>query len=291
MILTINDDCTIMTLVSEEAIISDIIAPETTDCCITLELGTNCCEPTSSIIIPSLYNFSYAVTACATNTALDPDGIDLTINITGIDPECVSLFTYPSTNSVGVTTEDDPSDLSFVYSFNQLPPSGDIEFEIGITTCEDLTYIITFTINALAGCGGLVFGALVPTFPDFPTGASITGANTMELTPEIFGFTGSTFPDGLYYVGLTQNTTTENISESDTLFVDCETTCRVIDVLANDLCSEIYLLLEALKYSFNCDTITYEQQCDLWFVIAKELGYFIDTPCSEPITSCGTCNK
>lgn len=290
MILTTNNDCTIITLTSEEGIINDIIAPEITDCCVTLELGANCCEPTTSISLPLLYNFSYDVTSCTVDTQVNPSVISMTIAIAGIDPECVSLLTYPETYNI-VTTDDDPADLSFVYSFSSLPISGDIEFEVGITTCNDLTYILTFTINATGGCGGLVQGALVTTYPlDIP-GVTITGLNTMDITPEALGLTSTSFPDGVYYVGLTQNNTTEILSESDTILVNCETTCRIIDVLANDLCSDIYLLWDALQYSFNCDTITYEQQCDLWFAIGKQLGYFLDTPCITPSTSCGTCNK
>lgn len=293
MTITINDDCSIMTVVSEEGIISDIVSPESTDCCITLELGTNCCTPTLSTSLPMLYDFDYEVTACEINEDLDPEGFTLTISITGIDADCVSSFSYPSTNSTTITTETNPTDLIFTYAFNAFLPNGDINFEVNIITCGGLTYLLQFTINALAGCGGLVLGALVPTYPlpSVPAGVTIVGINTFEILPEAFGISGSTFPDGIYYVGLTENTTTTTISESDTIFVDCQTTCRVIDVLANDLCSDIYLLLDALKYSFNCDTITYEQQCDLWFVIAKQLGYFINTPCSEPKTSCGTCNK
>jgi hypothetical protein len=294
MILSVNNDCTVITVTSEEGIIADITAPETTDCCTVLELGTNCCTPTIEIPIFHLYTLNYNVTGCGVNTSLDPDGYYLDITLTGIDAGCVSSLTYPSTNSDSTTTETNPTDLTFRYNFNQIGPSGDLDFEVSFTTCNELEYSLEFTVsigNLSDVCNTISEGSPTVTFPDSPVGVSIINSTTMELLPEAFGFTSDTFPDGIYYVGLTQTNTTGNISESDTIFVDCNTTCRIIDVLANDLCSDIYLLWNALQYSFDCDTITYEQQCDLWFVIGKQLGYFVNTPCTEPKTSCGTCNK
>lgn len=288
MILTINSDCTTMTLTSEEGIINDIVSPAITDCCITLELGTNCCEPTITIPIASLYDFDYSVTNCVPNTALDPDGFTLSITISGISPTCISSFTYPGTNNQTVVTETNPTDLSFTYAYNQYPPSGDIDMEVTLTTCNGLIYTLEFTINALAGCGGLVENPISITYPTFPSGATITGLDELSMTPEFFGLSGSTFPDGVYYVGLVQTTTTDIITEDDSLFVNCGTTCRVIDYISQNLCSDVYVIFDALRLSDNCDVTTYQSKCDLWYYVGKELGYFTDTPCAD-VSTCKFC--
>ncbi len=290
MTLTINDDCTILTMVSEEGIVSDIISPESTDCCIILEVGTNCCTPTISTSLPMLYDFDYDVTACSVNTVLNPDQFTLSIEILGIEPSCVSVFTYKEAQMINAVTESNPTDLIFTHISNSYSPSGDFEFTVDITTCGGLIYNLEFTINISGGCGSLVLGTLVAIYPipSVPAGVTIVGANTIEITPEAFGISGSVFPDGIYYVGLTETTTTDIITEDDSIFVNCGTTCRIIDFISQNLCSDVYVIFDALRLSDNCDVTTYQSKCDLWYYVGKELGYFTDTPCAE-ISTCKFC--
>ena len=293
MIITANATCDLLTVVSENGYIDDIVTADGNSCCHVLELGNNCCDPTLLLPIRSLYNLDYGVLGCGAATVEGIPGFFFDISILGLNFNCFESITYPDTNNIGTVTDTNPISAAFRFEFNQLPVGNIMPFQVSITTCTGLTYILDFTItigDPADPCGTAVLDPVAVTYPPLPTGVTINVSNEFEITPLALGFTSPTFPDGIFFAGLSQTDILGDVvAESNSLFVNCETTCRVIDVLANNTCSNIYLLFDALRYADNCTTISYQQKCDMWYVIGKELGYFINTPCEET-TDCG-CNK
>jgi hypothetical protein len=298
MILETNTTCDIITVTSENGYIDDIVAATGNECCHVLELGNNCCRPNLLLPIRSLYNFNIGVLGCfSPNNDLDPPGTDVSLGVQGINFNCIQTLIHPGINNEGTITTNNPISSIFTFTYNEIPVSGVFDLQVTVITCDGLEYVIDFTYDPtdiFEPCG--VITSVNTTYPELPTGVNIVpsvgpspSANVIELDPSVFGMT-DVFTDGIYYVGISQTDINSMVAaEDNSTFVNCQTTCRVIDYLSNNLCSNIYLLFDALRYSDNCDTITYEQKCDMWYVIGKELGYFTNSPCAET-TNCG-CNK
>jgi hypothetical protein len=286
MILSTNTTCDLITVTSENGYIADIVTADGTKCCHVLELGTNCCEPTLILPIRSLYDLSYNIRDCSD---IGGGNYRFNIDILNIDVGCVQSYTYPDTNNVGTVTVENPLDLTFRYDFIA---TGDQSLQVSLTTCTGLTYVLDFTIfiaNLADVCATVTLGIPVITYPDLPTGVTINGSNQIELDPTALGLS-TVFTDGIYFAGLSQtNTSGITTAESDSIFINCNTTCNVINAIAQDNCSNLYLLLDGLIYADDCDTVSYQDKCDIWFVIAKKLGYFKNNPCGT-ISDCG-CNK
>jgi len=282
MILAINNDCTQLTVTPETAYLTNIQSGLSSACCTYLEITPNCCTPIK-LCLRSLYTLDYSVTGCG--TADGYDYFDLTFS--GIDLSCITEVEYTDFTTSSTITETPPTDLVFRLSFTRGTTS--LPFTFLFRTCDDscLEYqvdgIITIS-NTSDHCNNFSDSGPSTTRPDLPTGVTVSGSDFL-VDPEAIGQSG-TFSDGVYCVSLVQN----NIPESDSIFVDCNVECKVVNKVVEDPCSNIYALYKALQFADNCGTLTCQQKCDLWYYIGSELDYFDNNPCEEDTSDCG-CNS
>lgn len=286
MTIAVNADCTQITLTpADPSYITNIQTGVSSTCCTYLEIGTNCCD-TTNLCLRSNYSLDYSVSQCGTEVINSVTYNYFDITLTGIDVACVQELEYTSfINSVN-TVETNPSDLTVrLYYTTQTS----LAFEILIKTCTDscLEYKVEglLTISDIGDpCNNYSDSGPAVTIPTLPTGVSISGTDLI-IIPSAFGYSTTAFPAGVYTFSLVQN----NVPDGDSVFVNCDVLCKVTDYIADDLCSNLYALYNALVYADSCDTITYEQKCSLWEYIGKELDYFETSPCGET-SDCG-CNS
>lgn len=286
MTLTVNDDCSQITLIPDTAYITNIESGLSTACCTYIAYNVNCCGETN-LCLRSNYTIDYGISGCGTELVdgVSYDYFDLTF--TGIDVSCLETVIYTDFKTGSTQTETNPTDLTFRLHFTRgallLP------FSFTFQTCDTdcLQYITTGSIsisNINDHCNNNSDTGPTTTIPGLPTGVTINAGNVL-ITPDAFGQTGSTFNPGVYCLSLVQN----GIPESDSIFIDCGVECLLVDKLAEDQCSNLYALFKALKFADECSTVTCEQMCALWEYIGKELNYFENNPCDDETSDCG-CN-
>jgi hypothetical protein len=286
MILSINDDCTQLTITPETDYLTNIQSGDSSACCTYLEITPNCCTP-FQLCLRSNYFLDYSVSGCGTEVVdtITYDYFDITI--TGIDSSCVQELEYTSFINANNTLEVNPTDLTIrlYYSGITLLP-----FEIFIRTCDPtcLEYQIDGSITIIDPadpCFNFADSGPTITIPDLPTGVTIVGSDIL-VTPEAVDQNTTSFQAGIYCVSLVQ----DNIPESNSIFIDCGVECKVVDEVIEDPCSNLYGLFKALQFSDTCSTLTCQQKCDLWYYIGSELDYFDNNPCEEGTSDCG-CNS
>ena len=282
MILSMNADCTQLTVTPETSYLTNIQSGLSSACCTYLEITPNCCTPVQ-LCLRSLYTLDYTVTGCGTDGGYDY--FDLTF--TGVDLSCLTSVEYTDFTTSSTIVETPPTDLVFRLSFTRGLTT--LPFTFLFRTCEDscLEYqvdgLITIS-NTTDHCNNYADSGPTTTYPTLPSGVSINGSDFL-IDPEAIGQT-NTFSDGVYCVSLVQN----NIPESNSIFVDCNVECKVVDAVIKDPCSNIYALYKALQFADTCGTLTCQQKCDLWYYIGSELDYFDNNPCEEDTSDCG-CNS
>lgn len=296
-------------------------------CCHELEVGTNCCGLTT-IPIPTYFPLQLQEIDTTTPDYNGTLYVRASYTLEGIDASCIKKIkftktvktTYASNNTVeyndvnlltAVPSEslsqnvyDDPVlivdftntntsgtlvlDSYFLGTFVTANPTFTITVEI--TLCNDLVYKIeqplTATIpNNLTG-SNFTYDPPVVTYPEMPQGITLDSINNkLLLDPVVFGQDSNVLHSGIYYVALKQN----GIADSDSIFVDCDVHCKVVDYISKNRDSNLFMMYEALKYADTCETLTYEQKCDIWRVLAKPLNYFIYDLCVDSPNDCG-CN-
>jgi hypothetical protein len=287
MILSINDDCTQLTITPETDYLTNIENGVSTACCTYLEITPNCCTPIP-LCLRSNYVFDYSVVGCGTELvdAVSYDYFD--IFFSGIDVSCVTQAEYTSFITVENTVETNPTDLTFRLYFSRGTTT--LPFTFLLRTCED--FCLEYQIDGLITitdvndhCNNFSDSGPTVTIPELPTGVTIDGANILVDTGAV-GQAGTQFQSGVYCVSLVQN----NIPESNSIFIDCGVECKVVDKVVEDPCSNLYALFKALQFADTCATLTCQQKCDLWYYIGSELDYFDNNPCEEDTSDCG-CNS
>jgi len=287
LIITVQEDCEYITLTADpEEIFSDIQDSPTSACCYQLTLGLNCCGNTV-LPIRSLYTFGYSITDCGTELIEDILKSYVDITFTGVNASCVSNITYTQQESPFRTLSfDSPTDMTFR---SYIAGPGVKNYDVVITTTCGLEYLLEFTITVVTICS-TTQSALTVTYPELPAGVEITGVGlNMILYPEAFGLTGDTLPAGIYFISISDN----NVSLSDSVFIDCGVLCKVIDYISRHCTSNLYIVFEALQMSQDCETITYAQKCSMWNYLGRRLGYFTTTPCvvTSNCKPCVNCKK
>jgi hypothetical protein len=290
MILTSAQDCTLITVESEQNIIGNIVTADGTFCCQALEIGSKCCSTNTILPIRSLYSFNAQIAGCGQEVVDNITYEYFDITIRGLDVSCVTSVTTQAINS-DLETYTDLSDLTFRYRFNESPINATFNLTYDITTCNGLVYTFEVQLIFTPGdlCNTLTVDFQNTIYPDLPNGVTINNLNQIELSPEVVGMT-DVFQDGVYFIGLTETDTATNSinNESETIFLDCFTTCKVVEYLTHNPHSNVGIYLDALKYSNDCDTVTYEKLCNLWTILGKTLGYFKVIPCEEELNN--NCN-
>ena len=259
LIITVQEDCEYITLTADpEEIFSDIQDTPAGACCYELTLGINCCEPKLVLPIRGLYNFGYSITDCGTELVEDVNKSYIDLTFTGIEAECVTNVTYTrqeSPLSIPLTF-DDPDDMTFR---SYIAGPGVKNYEVSITTTCGLVYVLEFTITVVTICD-TTESALTVTYPELPEGVEITGVGlNMILYPAAFGLTGDVLPAGIYFISIAE----DNVSLSDSVFVDCGVLCKIIEYISRHCTSNLYMVYEALQMSFDCETLTYAQKCSM----------------------------
>lgn len=292
--VNLNEDCNEIRLslpdypasIGGDNIIFNLDNP-TDQCCTRLEIQQNCCEnTTTTYYLRHLYNLGVTIADCGQELVADLllNYIDFTV--TGIDSSCTYSVEYTNFSPVGGDTLIASSTPTFRVYFGI--PQSTYNFNFDIRTCsENLLYNMTFTLNIPDPgnfCDNPSISNINVTYPDLPTGLTIdTLNNELVIVPELLN-QSNTFLDGVYFFSLIEDSQIETESQ----FFDCNVKCKVVDEVSENLCSDIFLMYEALVYSNECPTISYQQQCDLWKYIGKQLKYFENDPCTEP-SDCG-CN-
>lgn len=291
--ITLNEDCNQFSVTNTNInAIEHIDFPLVDTCCVKLKLGVNCCE-TLNVPIRSLYLLEANLINCGSRQvdSLFEDFIQFSIS--GVDVGCVKTLKYNRldiSNSSYTFTGDIPSDgnsilIDAVLSREPFPETLIVE----ITTTCGLTYTVTIEITGNYSdpsnfCSTVGFTYTIQ-YPDMPSGVSVSADSlTLYLTPNAFGIDLDTFYDGVYYIETCENSE----SESNSYFVNCQTTCAAIDYVSENECTNLFSMIESLNFSNDCDTITYAQKCAIWNYVGRKLNYFSVTPCEVP-SNCG-CN-
>jgi hypothetical protein len=288
MLILENLDCEYIRVTTDPETYPQLINDNPSDiCCWTLTLGVNCCEPKLSIPIRGLYDFAYSIVNCGFELVNDVNTPFVDIQITGIDAECVSQVTMTNQAGSGVLTFVGNDLNSMTFRSYVTGPSTTRNYEIVITTTCDLDYSLQFIVIFNGDICTYTTSALFVEAPELPAGVTMPTASEILLSPEAFGFDTETFPAGVYFVGVDP---TPGAPLTNSIFMDCEVICKVIDYVSKYPTSNTYMIYDALRMSNDCLTSTYNQKCTIWNYLGKRLGYFISTPCPTT-SSCPTCSK
>jgi hypothetical protein len=290
MTISVNADCSQITLTpADTSWITNITSGDADTCCTYLQIGTNCCDTTDLCIRTDLTGqLDYSITGCGSETIDSVSYNYYELTITGINLSCVQQLEYTDGSSAtGTRIENNPTDLVVRIYYTGITT---INFSVYLRTCTtncieyqiDGTIIITSLVDRCAPGNYSDSGPNV-TIPDLPDGVTISGTDLL-IDPDAFGMVDN-FNAGIFWFSLVQN----NIPDSNSVFVNCDVLCKVTDYIADDLCSNLYALYNALVYADSCETVTYEQKCSLWEFIGKELNYFETSPCGAT-SDCG-CNS
>lgn len=90
------------------------------------------------------------------------------------------------------------------------------------------------------------------------------------ITPSSLGVT--TIADGVYDISLVKTTADVSIETSQLChFVDCETSCKINDLIMCDPQTNVLIYLKALENMNRCDDVCCDDFCKIWNALKKEL--------------------
>lgn len=87
--------------------------------------------------------------------------------------------------------------------------------------------------------------------------------------------------DAVYTIELKHIESEEGIMMQSCIFMDCDTSCHVLDFIAKNLSSPVGIYFELLKHTNKCSSCNCESACALWEEIKKILDVTKPKPCGN----------
>jgi hypothetical protein len=257
----------------------------------SIEYSINCCTP-QTVLLPVRYVFQVSISNCLYDTLNNT--LTYSLDITGINNSFVSQ-THVNYNNGGynpITKTAIPNGFKITF-VEQNVPTPNINnpiftthtLQIKITHVDGFIYTLNTTITMPFNYCPMTSTLVSVNYPPLPSNIVITDLTNDELSLNSL-FNKPILEAGVYNIIICEvrNNSTNCLQRS--YFVECSIRCDIIDKLVQCRNSDIFNYYDALKYSNECENITYEDKCALYELMYMKLS---NQACIDPYEDCN-CN-